>query len=67
VARTLLNEATARSPRLGFTNLVGLIFGHNIASLRLFQQFGFERWGLLPGVTRLDGIKRDVVIVGRPV
>ena len=26
---------------------------------------GFERWGLLPRVAELDGIERDLVIVGR--
>ena len=65
IARALLEKAIAESPRLGLTTLVGLILSHNTASVRLFEQFGFERWGLLPRVTRLDGIERDIVIVGR--
>jgi phosphinothricin acetyltransferase len=44
---------------------MGLIFGHNTPSLKLFERFGFVRWGLLPRVTVLDGIERDVVILGR--
>lgn len=67
VARALLERAIRESPRLGITNLVGLILGHNAASLRLFEQLGFQQWGLLPRVTRLDGIERDIVIVGRHV
>ena len=67
VARALLEHAIAQSPRLEITALVGLILGHNTASLRLFEQFGFERWGLLPRVTRLDGVERDIVIVGRRI
>ncbi len=47
------------------TALVGLILGHNTASLQLFGRLGFQRWGLLPRVTRLDGVERDIVIVGR--
>jgi L-amino acid N-acyltransferase YncA len=65
VAAALLAKAVAESPRLEIIALVGLILGHNAASLRLFEQFGFDRWGLLPRVTRLDGIDRDIVIVGR--
>ncbi|CAN5743874.1 GNAT family N-acetyltransferase [soil metagenome] len=67
VARRLLERAIARSPALGLTTLVGLVLGHNTASLHLFEQAGFERWGVLPRVTRLDNIARDIVIVGRHI
>lgn len=65
VARKLLEEAIARGPDLGLTALIGLILGHNKPSLELFESLGFERWGLLPKVTRLDGKERDIVIVGK--
>lgn len=61
---TLLREAIAHAPALGVDRLLGFIFGHNLPSLRLFERFGFERWALLPGVARLDGTDRDLVIVG---
>ena len=67
VARALLEKAIADAPRLEITALVGLILGHNTASLRFFEQCGFERWGLLPRVTRLDAVERDIVIVGRHI
>ena len=67
IARALLEKAIAACVAFEITALIGLILGHNAASLRLFEQLGFERWGLLPRVTRLDGIERDVVIVGRHV
>jgi phosphinothricin acetyltransferase len=28
------------------------------------RKLGFEQWGLLPQVAELDGIKRDLVILG---
>ena len=65
VARRLLEEAIARSPSLGITAIVGLIFGHNAPSLKLFEQLGFRRWGLLPGIVRLDGAQRDLIVMGR--
>ena len=67
VARTLLTEAIARAPQLEITAMVGLIFAHNEASLRLFEQLGFDRWGLLPRVALLDGVERDLAIMGRNV
>ena len=67
VARRLLEEAIARGPSLGITALVGLIFAHNEPSLKLFERLGFERWGLLPRIARLDGVERDLIIVGRHV
>lgn len=67
IARSLLEEAIVRGPSLGISAMVGLIFGHNQPSLRLFERLGFERWGLLPRVAQLDGIERDLAILGRHV
>jgi L-amino acid N-acyltransferase YncA len=64
VGRTLLEQATARAPALQLSALVGCIFAHNEASLRLFENAGFERWGYLPRVARVDEIERDIVILG---
>jgi L-amino acid N-acyltransferase YncA len=67
VGHRLLGQALAESPRLGLRTLVGFIFGHNAASLALFERHGFARWALLPRVAELDGVERDLVIVGRRV
>jgi phosphinothricin acetyltransferase len=67
VGRALLEEAIARSPELEIAAMVGLIFAHNEPSLRLFEQVGFTRWGLLPQVALLDGVERDLTIMGRHV
>ena len=64
VAQRLLEQAIARAPSLEITALVGLIFGHNEPSLKLFERLGFKRWGLLPNVAQLDGVARDLVVVG---
>ena len=67
VGRTLLGEAIARSASLKINAMVGLIFAHNDPSLRLFEQLGFERWGLLPRIAQLDTFERDLTIMGRHV
>ncbi|MCL2926381.1 MAG: N-acetyltransferase family protein [Trichodesmium sp. MAG_R04] len=64
IGKKLLSEAIYYSSKLGIKTLLGFIFAHNIASLSLFNQFGFKRWGYLPKVADLDGINGDLVIVG---
>ncbi len=67
VGRTLLDEAVARAPALKISALVGFIFAHNEPSLRLFERAGFARWGFLPRVALLDGVQRDLAILGRHI
>lgn len=67
VGQALLEKAIAHAPRLKLTALVGCIFAHNKSSLRLFERLGFERWGFLPRIARVDGIERDLVISGRHI
>jgi len=63
----LLHQAIVHAPAVGVDRLLGFIFGHNTPSLALFERFGFERWAMLPGVARLDGVERDLVILGLAV
>jgi len=67
VAQQLLEKAICQSPTLGLKTLVGFIFAHNEPSLQLFTKYDFERWGYLPKIAELDGIERDLVILGRRV
>jgi L-amino acid N-acyltransferase YncA len=64
VGRALLARAVAHAPHLGLKTLLAFVFAHNEASLRLFAGFGFERWGALRRIAELDGIERDVFILG---
>jgi phosphinothricin acetyltransferase len=64
-ARLLVAEAMRRAPEFGLKTLLGFIFGHNQPSLALFRSFGFETWAHLPQVAELDGIERDLLILGR--
>ena len=67
LGHALIEKALAQARPLELTVLVGCIFGHNEPSLRLFERLGFERWGFLPRIARVDGVERDLVIVGRHV
>lgn len=65
LGQKLLWQAITTGPTLGLNTLVALIFAHNQASLQLFSKFDFQRWGYLPRVAQLDGIERDLIIVGK--
>lgn len=67
VGRELLEEMIRRAPARGFHSLVGLVFAMNQPSIALFRAAGFEQWGLLPGIARVDGETRDLTILGREV
>jgi L-amino acid N-acyltransferase YncA len=67
IGRYCLEQAIAFAPRLAVHTLLGFIFGHNAASLALFRKFGFETWAHLPRVANLDGVERDLIILGKRV
>ncbi|MGH7780909.1 MAG: GNAT family N-acetyltransferase [Candidatus Binataceae bacterium] len=66
-ARRLVGEAVKRAPGLELKTLLAFIFGHNDPSIALFRSFGFKTWAHLPAVAALDGIERDLLILGRRV
>jgi phosphinothricin acetyltransferase len=63
----LLAHALAAAPSLGIKTLLAFVFAHNAPSVALFERAGFVRWGLLPQVAELDGVERDLAILGRRV
>ncbi len=65
IGKKLLEKAIAESPSLGVKTIVCYVFAHNQASLNLFKQYSFVQWGYLPKVAILDGVERDLVILGR--
>ncbi|MGH8856043.1 MAG: GNAT family N-acetyltransferase [Telluria sp.] len=67
IGRYCLELAIAFAPKVKVHTLLGFIFGHNAPSLALFEKFGFEKWAQLPGVATLDGIERDLIILGKRV
>jgi len=65
IGKMVLQHAINACPLLHIQNLLGFIFAHNDASMHLFSSLHFEQWAYLPGVAELDGIKRDLVIMGK--
>ena len=67
LGKACIQKAISEAPSLGIHNLLGFIFGHNTASLHLFYNFGFEKWAHLPGVAIMDGVLRDLLILGKKI
>ncbi len=67
VGARLLEHAIASAPALGVRSLLWITFAINEVSVALAARHGFERWGLLPRVTELDGVRQDIAILGREV
>lgn len=64
IGSQLLQKAIAKCPQLQIKILLGFVFAHNLPSLNLLQNHGFQQWGLLPQVAQLDGQEKDLVILG---
>jgi L-amino acid N-acyltransferase YncA len=63
----LLSKAITITPSLDMKTLVAFIFAHNQPSLNLFKKHNFQQWGYLPQIAELNGIERDLIILGRQV
>ena len=65
--RQILQLSLGRCPALGIENLLAFIFAHNLASLTLFEKFGFELWANLKNIADLDGEKQSLIILGKTI
>lgn len=67
IGRQLLQAMIEYTPSIGVENLISLVFAHNEGSIRLHEKLGFDHWGKMPQVTELDGVRRDVVVLGKRI
>jgi phosphinothricin acetyltransferase len=65
IATELVQQAITGAPGLGLSTLLGFVFAHNDRSVALCTKFGFQQWGHLPRIAVLDGVERDLLILGR--
>ncbi|WP_275285893.1 GNAT family N-acetyltransferase [Halomonas elongata] len=65
LGKRLLQRAEALAPSLDIHTLVGYVFAHNTPSLRLLRASGYQEWGRLPDVARMDGSDFSLCILGK--
>lgn len=64
LGQQFLEQALNEAPKLGFKNVVAYIFKDNEASIKLFKKFKFKEWGCLPSIACIDGVSKDLMILG---
>lgn len=65
--KDILKHCIETVPQFGIKTLLGFIFAHNEASLKLFSHFGFETWATFPNIAVLDGEEKGLKILGKRV
>jgi phosphinothricin acetyltransferase len=65
IATRLLKHAFQQGPSLQLKTFLAFVFAHNRPSIELCRKFGFEQWGQLPRIAVLDGVDRDLLILGK--
>ena len=60
----MLEHAIESAPNYGITILVAILFGHNVASVKLLEKFNFELWGNFPETALIDGKYYDHTFYG---
>jgi phosphinothricin acetyltransferase len=66
-ARILIERAIKQCPELKIKTLLAFVFGHNEPSIKLFNKFQFEKWAHLPKIADMEGVERDLLILGRRI
>jgi L-amino acid N-acyltransferase YncA len=64
VGSRLLAHAIRVAPAFGFSVLIAILLSRNPASTALLRKFGFEEWGRMPGIAKIDGELADHLYYG---
>jgi phosphinothricin acetyltransferase len=64
IGSSLLEHAIQVAPKFGFSVLVAILLNKNPASIRLLEKYGFQSWGVMPGIALIDGQEADHLYYG---
>lgn len=64
IAKKLINHAIDQATVLGLKNLFALMLDINIPSIKILENFGFQKWGHLPNVAEIHGKECGQFIYG---
>lgn len=64
VGSNLLQHAIGIAPEYGFSVLIAILLNRNPASIGLLNKYGFEEWGRMPEIARIDGQLADHLYYG---
>lgn len=64
IGSELLEYGLLIASDLDYKFVVAILMGHNIASIKLLEKFGFSEWGRLPSIAEYDGKWYDHLFYG---
>ena len=64
VGSKLLGHTMSVASDYGFSVLIAILLNKNPASIGLLEKFGFEEWGRMPGIARIDELPADHLYYG---
>ena len=64
IGSMLLEHAIAVAPSFGFSILIAILLNRNSVSIALLEKFGFSRWGIMPGIAKIDNQLADHLYYG---
>ena len=67
LGKIILEKAVEKCKELELHTLLGFIFAHNKASIKLFENAGFTSYGLLPDVAYMDENPFSLCIMGKKI
>ncbi len=67
IGKTALHYVDLEAKKRKITSLLGFVFRHNEASLKLFKYAGYEKWAHLPEIANMEGTLRDLIILGKKI
>lgn len=65
IGQFMVTEVERFAKQIGIEAILSYVFAHNLPSIGLFNKMHYQQWGLFPKVAELDGIKRDLMILGK--
>ena len=64
VGSSLMGHSMNAASDYGFSVLIAILLNRNPASIALLLKFGFEEWGRMPGIARIDEQDADHLYYG---
>ena len=64
IGNHLLDHAVRVAPAYEFSVLIAILLNRNPASIGLLKKYGFEKWGRMPGIARIEGHQADHLYYG---
>ena len=65
IGQTVVREIESFAKQVGIDAILSYVFVHNVPSIKLFEKMHYQQWALLPKIAELDGVKRNLIILGK--